>query len=605
MLFNNNMRPAYATASSSGYAKGDASKENRFAFFSEADSDDFGDFNASQTQARGSASAGSKKAQQAPKQKKPKQSKKNFNFSLSNLPLKQILIGVGALAAVILLIILMVAIFSAPQKQIKLEDNAYFVYSDTEGMYHVVSNGKELKHEFEGAVTVTPSKDHSFAYVFEDLSASESGSGQRIYILKGTKLKDIEVKADSIVALSDFEPGIIYKKNSRYHYYSSDDHTPITSDASAEHFAISDDGSTVIYTIDSSKEPGSTDLKYFKNGGSETIGPRNFVPVELSSDGKYVYGINEVSGTLYYLTVKKGEAEIKPVTNASNGIFGDITGMNVDGDEIVFYTESEKGITSFLYRVGDDAPVQIAEGLFTPINADKSIVCPDTFVNSYFICEKDITDEDGVTTSATLTYFYDRSDGARKLANATGQFSPDCKYFYYVNEDSNLVRISLDSKDFQDSEKPVISDVVDFAVVAKGDVYVMINDVMFGMIYHWDASTAKRTIISSDAKLGSMQLAANSIYFTEEINDEVKVYVSTEGSSKTEANFKNAALTGTPEMKMGSGEKGYAYFTDENGNTMLFYSANGEKFSLVSKSCVIDGITPPPAQTDKPSSEEQ
>ncbi len=603
MLFKNNMRPAYATASDSGFAQNNSSRKSRFAVFSEGDSGDFGSFEESQSSRQRPTRTSSPRPQK-PKGQKPA-------FDLSALPWKYIAIGAVAVVAVVVVIALFMGIILlAPSKHVKVEDNAYFVYSDTNGEYHVVSNGKTINHVFEGEVTITPAKDNSFAYVCDNLSG-ESGSGVRVYILKGNKLKDIEVKADELIAMADFEPGIVYKKNSRFHYYSSNDHTPITSEPSADDFAISSDGSTVIFTVDSSKNPGYTELKYFQNGGSETIGPDNFIPVDISGDGKYVYGINEDSGRLFFLTVKKSKAEIASITSDSHGVFGEITGMNADGDEIVFYTESEKGVVSFLYRVGDDSPTQIADGLFTPINADKEIACPDTFVNSYFVCEKDITTEDDVTTNATLTYFYDKNDGAIKLAETKGQFSPDCKYFYYVNEDSNLVRISLDSKNFEDSAKAVLNDVTDFAVISKGDVYVMLNDVNVGIIYHWDASTAKRTVITYDAKLGSMQLCANSVYFTEEIEGETKIYVSSEGAAKTEASFKNAALTTTPTMKMGVGQKGYAYFTDDNGNTMLFYTANGEKFSVVSSSCVISDaasntpITPPSNSNNNDNNDEE
>ncbi len=594
MLFKNNMRPAYATASDGGFSQNKSSKkENRFAVFSEEDSGDFGSFNESQshqTKARTST----------PRQTKVKSSKSS-SFSLAALPWKPILIGAAAVVALILLIVLAVAVISAPQKQIKMEDNAFFVYSDSDGKYHVVSNGKTIKHDFVGEVTLVPAEDNSFAYVREKLTG-DAGTGERVYILEGTKLKDIEVKADQIVAFAEFEPGIIYKKNSRFYHYHSGGNPPISNDPSADNFMISSDGSIVVFTIESKREPGTTELRYFKNGGAETIGPKNFIPVSVSKNGKYVYGINEANSTLYYIEVKKDKDKNKTsaITTASHGAFNQITGMNVDGDEIVFYTDTEKGIVSYLYRTGDDGPTPIAEGLFTPINADKQIACPDTFVNSYFICEKDLVDESGATTNATLTYFYDK-DGARKLAEATGQFSPDCKYFYYVDEYGDLVRVPLDSKDFEDSTEEVLANVTDFAVVAKGDVYVMINDVNVGILFYWDASTKRTPNITYDAKLGSMELCGNSVYFTEEIDGETKIYVSTEGSAKVEASFKSAALTSTPKMVMGAGEKGYAYFTDENNNTMLFYTSNGEKFSLVANSCVVDGT---PVATEKPTEKE-
>lgn len=604
MLYNKTMRPAYAGAGSNSFSTADGSKINQHVAFAEGHSasDDFGSFGGSQKPPR----------TQQRTTPPPRQPKRAPQRNSSGISLKPILIAVAAVIAIVLLIMMIVAIFSAPKKEIKLDDNAYFVYTDDSGKNYVVANGKVLKHTFEGEVKLVTAKDSSFAYVFEQITSSDTeDAGTKIYILKGNSLKDTKAKADEILVLAEYEPGIIYKKNSRAYYYSSSDHSPITTNASAANFDISGDGSTVIYTVDSTREVGYTELMYFCNGGAEKIGPLGFLPVGISNNGRYVYGINESSGILYYLDVRKGGEKVDraTITQASDGIFSEITGMNVDGNEIIFCTETaEKGIVSYFYKVGSSAPTLISEGYFTPINADRDVVCPDTFVNSYFKCNKNVTALDGGSQNVTMTYFFDKSEGARPMASTTGQFSPDNKYFYYINEDNNLVRVPLNSRDFAKDTEKVMADVTDFAVVEKGDVYIMIPDGKYGMIFFWDASTAKRTVITYDANLNSMELSVNSVYFSETVADETVVYVSTSGSSKEKASFKSASLTETPKMQMGAGEKGYAYFTDANGTTKLYYTANGEKFSLVASGCTISGVTSGVSTekpTDKPSTDEE
>ncbi len=602
MLFKGNMRPAYATAGSNGFASNDRSKVNGSAMFSEGHSasDDFGSFN-------GGASSAPKKSTQrtAPPPRRPKKNPINFNFNLDffrdNMK-TVIIVAAVALAALVILIVAGVLIFAGPKNGIPLDDNAYFVYTDNDGRSYVVSNGKVLKQEFTGEVSIEVSSDNSFAYVFEEVN-DENGSGIKMYILNGSKLKSIESKADEIIALADYEPGIIYKKNSRFHYFSAKDNSPITSDPSADDFIISGDGETVVYTVDSSKEPGRSELKYFCDGGSQTVGPYDFVPVKLSTEGEYVYGISEANGTLHYLEIKKDgeEWERFAITSSKNGYFGDITGMNQDGDEIIFYTLTEKGTVSYIYKIEKEAaPVQIAEGIFTPVYSNNGIICPKSFLGTYFTCKKDLLNSEGISVPVTMTYLLDKTDGARKIADTTGQFCPEGKYFYYIDEDNNLLRVALNSNDFEEDAKSVMNDVTDFAVIEKGDVYAMLPDGDFGMIYFWDASTAKRTVITHDATPDSMELSANSIYFSENIADEITIYVSTSGSTKKEASFNQSALSGTPTISMGVGEKGYAYFTDENGTTKLYYTSNGEKFSLVASGCVIDGLGNGGVVTEKP-----
>lgn len=581
MLNRNSMRPAFAAAGAQGFAKADRSEANRYTAFSQAQSeaDDFNAFGSSQ-----------EKQKAAPKQSQPnKQRPQRPQKGNTQIPLQAILIACASVLAIILLIVIAVAIFSAPKKEIRLKDNAYFTYTDSEGKGYVVSNGEVIKYVFDGEVSIVPAKDYSFAYIFERITTEEV-SGVKMYILEGKNLKDIQALADDIpTILADFEPGIIYEQNSRYHYYSSDDHAPITANPTADNFVISNDATVVVYTEESKKEAGHTELKYFKNGGSRVVGPYNFKPVGLSNDGKYVFGTS-ASGNLYYLEVtKKADktTEAKQISSAKNGIFKSITGVNITGKEIVFCTDSSKGVTSFLYTIGKDEPTEIAAGLFTPVSADRQVVCQSTFVNSYFICAQSTFNEEGDTASSLSTYFFDKSEGARKLADTIGQFSPDKKYFYYIDENNNLVRIPLRSKDFVKSEEPILNSVSDFAVVEKGDVYVMLPDVDKGFIYFWDSSTKTNDRITYEADIDSMQFCGNSIYFSETTGEGTTVYVSTNGSAKEVATFKSGNPTVMPTIEMGAIQTAYAYFTDENGNTKLYYTSNGKKFSLVANSCTI------------------
>ena len=589
MLNKFGMRPAFAAASSQGSAQ-----SNRSAFspvYSEAD-----DYNAFGSTPQRPASA-PKTPPKKPQRPTPKSPKKKFNFAILGGSMTSILIAAIALVVVIVMIVVAVAIFSAPAKDIQLKDNAYFTYTDNEGKNHVVSNGNVIKKTFDGEISIVPATDYSFAYVFENV-VSDSGAGVRMYILKGKNLKEIEAFADSVpTVLAEFEPGIIYVQNSRYYYYSADDHAPITGNPSASNFTIAGDASIVIYTEDSKKDEGYTELKCFQNGSSTRVGPYNFTPVAVSNDGQYVFGTS-ANGNLYYLEInKKTDENTKPtqISSAKNGTFRALKGMNLDGDEIVFCADSTKGIVSYFYSMGDNAePQEIGSGIFTPISADRETVCQSTFVNSYFTCVTSVSGydeetEESYTQSAVATYFLDKREGARKVADAVGQFSPDGKYFYYIDETQTLIRVPLNSKDFARDAETVQNEVSDFAVIAKGNVYMMLDDQDKGFIYFWKASTKKSTRVTYNADLDSMQFCANSIYFSETDENGTTIYVSTNGSNKEVAVFKSGTPTATPTIVMGATESAYAFFTEEDGSLKLYFTENGKKFAFVaSPSTIMD-----------------
>ena len=192
------------------------------------------------------------------------------------------------------------------------------------------------------------------------------------------------------------------------------------------------------------------------------------------------------------------------------------------------------------------------------------------------------------------------------MADTVGKFSPDKKFFYFIDEDqeNSLMQLKLNSKDFKDGLTVVLSDVVDFGVTEGGNIYAMIDardkDGLKGIIYFWDRSDGKTKQTSKSADLDSMTVCVNSVYFAEtNAEGNTTVYISTDGSAKKEVEFKSANLIATPEIVMGAGKKGYAFFVDKDGNTKLFYTSNGKKFSSVCDSCKIIGFNEEPEASDE------
>ena len=592
MLFKNNRKPALAYAAYQGNNAEKSKIDKDFITHMSAEEDDFGNFSSS-TPAR---EAKPPRKKQAPKKaNKPHEPSRKKNYR------PFIIAGIAALA-LILIIVLIVVIVNLANANTKIEDTVYFTYKDGDDQYHVLVDGKEIKTTFSNEIKLIPADDRSFAYIFEYVEEDANGaSGIRMHILKGKKLKSSEVLADEYITYSPLNPGIVYKYKNSYLLYTDDTEDLITREKSADNFVISGDAKTVVYTMESKQTEGINVLKYFQGSGSDDV-QNEFTPIALSHDGRYIYGTADRSGSFYYIDMKTKKEDRKPkrITNESYGDFGEITEMNAKGDEIIFYTDKDGTIYSFFYKVKDKAPTSLAKGVFNFVSPDAKILAPDTFIGKYFESYAGTLtrDDDGNidldldSEDSSATYCL-KKDGAIKIADALGKFSPDGKYFYFIDEDGQLMRTSLSSEKYEENLETVYGSVTEFELTQKGDIYMLSEsgDEKTAFLKYCDASTKKSTTISGYADIGSMRVSSNTIYFSETLDnsdeESTTVYTSTDGSAKSRAEFKSVNLKDAPEIEMGIGKKGYAYFTDEDDVTTIFYTSNGKKFELVCKDCIL------------------
>lgn len=594
MLLKNDRRPAVAYAAYQTGNTASSSADKDFITRMSADEDDFGNF-ASGTSAKDTKQAHKRKA---PPKKKPEPSQHGSNGK-KYIPF--IFAGV-AVIALIIIIALIVSVFNAPASSSSIEDKVYFAYLDEDNKYHVVVNGEEIKQTFSNEIELIPSADNSFAYILEDVEEDvNGGSGIRMHILSGKSLKSSVGLADSCVAFAKLKPGIIYKYKTTFSRYTGDSDDPITRESTADNFIISDNAKSVVYTAASRQDEGTHILKYFQGSGSEDM-LANFTPLAISANGKYVYGTNNINNGFYYLDAKAKEIKPKRITNDSYGTFGEITEMNADGNEIIFYTNTSKGIVSFHYSVKNSAPTTLAQGIFRSTGADPTQIAPSTFIGTYFTAQNTTVsyDDDGeieIDEEGSFSTYCLKKDGAIKVANTVGKFSADGKYFYYIDDNSQLVRTPLSGSNYEKNIEQVCGYITEFSLTQNGDVYMFYSagddDKEPAFLYYWDASTTKRTIISNIADRDSMRICANTLYFSETTengdSDSTVVYTTTDGSEKTPADFKGINLTKAPTVVMGVGKNGYAYITDENDTTMLFFTSNGKKFDQICDSCTLLG----------------
>lgn len=575
MLFkNNNLRPAFATAGGfQPHAKrrsvNDAVMYNSDSY---ADTSNFGGFNDENTRERTAPRRQAPASNGRPPVKKSKPSIPSWVF-----------IAIAAAVVVVLLAVLIVSVALNSSDNIEMTDNTYIAYTEDGQTYHIATNGTVLDTLFESEPVITPSLDRSFAYV-----ACEGEDGIMLYLLRDKKLEEITMEGSSVtdvIAYAQLKPGIVYEEEGKYYIYTeSMGEDLIVKTDGADNFLISDDASTVVYTLPIEDSADEYKLYAFRNGTSDSLGVKNCKPIMLSADGEYIYAeavTSDFSKKLYCIPMDNSEDKY-PV---GDGNFGGITAINVDGDEIMYYSIKDTRFTTYIYNAKDDESYEIAKnyGVFVPADFEPGVVrygsFKDIYVESTSIADM-ILDTDG--TISGYTYYVNKKYEAEAIAKAVGKFSPDGKYFYYINDKGTLYQSDL--SDLDESDKKIFEDTVQFEITQKGNIYMLISDSSeSGLLYYYKTSTGSKEAIHKETTEISMHNYANKLYFTTEDD---KVLVSEEGSKGESVKFDSIQLINLPYFRDPDSKKTFAYYYDEE--TMLysiFYTSNGKSFDLITSEC--------------------
>lgn len=575
MFFQSHMRPA--TAGATANASYGTSRDSRrcAATFATAtgEAEEFHSFN--------NGASGARNGGNAPKRHGKKKFSPNKKF---------LIIGIAAAAAVLLLVLLIVGAALFSSKDITYENNAYIAYADGDGKYHVAVNGKTLDMEFEGEVEVIPAADNSFAYVIDD-----GLEGKLVYLLKGKKLEPIissSTPAMNILATASLKPGVVAEYDDRYSLYtdSIDGERIVKKTGNAQNFFISADASTVVYTaVPSNTENGASRRLYvYQDGSSEPI-RSSAVPVAVSHYGDYVFASSEKSdGTtvLYVITTK----DMEPYQISNSTGFTAINAMNRKGNEVLFRVSNGETTSTYFYRFkkgGEGESTRLRDSILTPLSSDGNVAVFDTFVGAYLSASNEAGDDGGV-------YYLNKEYTAQPVAKVQGQFSPDGKYFYYIHPTTSLLK-QVDLKDDNFNDKTIYKDTVQaFAVTKKGNIYHLDTE---GTLRFYDKSDDQsyRKGLGDDVSAISFYTYANEIYFTISDLEETNAYTSKEGSAKDSAKMASTTLTNVPSFSNPDAKRTYAYYYNvENGNWMLFYTANGKRFKMISNDCQsINGVEIP------------
>ena len=525
-----------------------------------------------------------------------KQSGNGFDFARKLKKNKKAAIIIASAIAVAILITVGVIITACSgilgSGDVKYQNNAYLTYVNQDKHY-VIANGEVLDHEFKGVVELIPSDDNSFAYILD-----YGDDGIYLYVLEGKELTAVSESAvEEFITAAKLKPGIIFTEvgsnGAKYMYYSPKAGIQeITKEKkNPADFIISDDAETVVYTIEN--DEGARIPQVYENGVYDKLKNSSCTPVAISGNGNYVYVKRNVDGVdKLYVIDRTKDGETSAISNSDN--FTSILEMNVKGDEIIFCTTKTPDdlsdaldgelieARSYIYRhkQKEDKVLLLGAGYInTAKDASPEIARYKTFAGKYF--ETQPVSINGKKNTFRLSDKFE----IENIKDKKGKFSPDGKFFYYLNDDSDLYRIDL--KDEARSSSLVYEDVKDFAITEKSNVYLMDSD--YYLVFY-KASTNSKPRISSYANEMSMYRCANKLYFAE--NESEVIYVTEEGSEKDIAKFGTAELAAVPYFSSQVTKKGYAAIYNESTNSYtIYYTSNGNRFKAIRAVSGCDEIT--------------
>ena len=560
MLRSNGMRPAFATVGARDSRIGKRA-DNNAKFRMTNDDDELGNYANLPGETRRS-----NPNRQPPKKREEKQ---------IEIPLSTLVTAVVILAVLVLTIIIIAGV-SSSGKDIRFSDDAYALYFDSENNVCISVNGKALDATFEGEISLREAKDRSFAYIEES-----SGDRHNVYILNGKTMEQVNISPVNVLAYCDFTPAVVYEYGGDvYLYTEKHGEEIITSNETALKFkfAISGDGNTVVYNETDISNGNKVYMYAFTSGKISEKAAIGCYPAfdninsvsPVSYDGSYIYCYgytkNEAQKKLYVVDVDDNYTK----TPVGEGVFGGITAMNKNGDEIIYYTVKDKENTSHIYSAKKEVSYVIANGFFRPVSIDPEIACFKTFKGAYL--------QSSSTQKESATYSLNNKYIPTKIASFVGTFDPRGDYFYYINEEKTLIQIDLNDKKL--TANRILSDVSDYAITQKGNLYILDAD---STLRYYETGENKKSPISMSVSEISMYHYSNTLYFSE--SDSVAIYSTKEGSSKDSVEFNKTAIKGLPEFMNPNSSHTYVTVLDEDAGLGLFYTSNGRKFKAISSDC--------------------
>ena len=217
---------------------------------------------------------------------------------------------------------------------------------------------------------------------------------------------------------------------------------------------------------------------------------------------------------------------------------------------------------------------------------DPDIAIFESFADTYMSGMTDQGEDLGI-------YYISKDFTSRRIApTSAGGFSPDGDYYYFIHENNGssiLKKIDLKSENFTSIK--VFEGAVNLCVTKKNNVYFVDDNGSMRFLDTSKDTSTKRGLGEDIGEIGFYHYGNTIYYAIEDAEGNAVVYCSEEGSARELVEMDSIKLNGIPQFTNPNSKKTYAAYYDESeGCWMLFYTANGRSFKMISNVAQLDEL---------------
>ncbi|MBQ8164622.1 MAG: zinc-ribbon domain-containing protein [Clostridia bacterium] len=480
------------------------------------------------------------------------------------IKLMPFIIGGAAVAVIIILIVVLVSIFGGKYVEV---DTSIVLYN-CDGEIVICNNGEKLSKTIEGsysskqsnlkgdvvAFLVQKESDESDAsddsYYSSYYSDYMSNATYDLYCVEDDEVKEIandvkkyELSAEgNAIAFLDSEGGLCSVEVGSG--------KKVTVEDEVSDYAISPDGSDIVYIIKDSDD--STATVYLYDGSDKTKIGSNFEintsVLALSDGGDLIYLLAEKDGkSALYVYTDGGEGKTKLCDSSVTSAY-----LNYDHTQLMYAYDGK----TYISVDGKDG-VKVSSVELTPVvPANVGVSSGSCGIKDFF---------ENVFTGEGNIYYLDKKGESGKLASDTTnrRISEDGDSVYYIEDDDLYV---VDAKMNAEPEK-LLTDVSSFEITPDGDKIYFQKD---EDLYCYLGGTKVKQI---KIDVSSFDVSSEGLCFF--VCDDDELYVSKNGKSSDKISsdvinfycYSNSVL----------------YETLSDGTICIYGSDGDAKFSLITK----------------------
>lgn len=466
---------------------------------------------------------------------------------------KTALIGIAAIAAIVLLLVIVIsAIANSGNGFIELEEQ-YLAIQNEDGDIAIIKGKKLLKN----TIDLEEPEESYFSSQEESMDGKVLAgiAEDTLYVIRKNKVtkvaEDVEdfalsvegnVIVYSVVDEEEEEMTLVYYtvKNGKTKEIAVSDEESYVSK-----YILSPDGEAVAYTVsefDEDEEDGTKSTVYYFNGKkSEKITSNDIDLIAMANKGKYIYATateetDEGSETTLYIYNKKGEKKTKLGKVASKSML-----FNADCTQVIYYTQNDKGDTYSYMSLKGKEGIKLAKARLSLISTGMDVaycyvgnsrILPVDDLYNHAYVGVNYSEEGGVSYDA---YLVKKGDGktvklVSDVTNYTLDESGEFLYYMESDDDDNTLKVLKIKKGENAKDKAVtIAEEVESYVVTsdRKKVYFISEE----SLYRVNGKKGGKTkTIASDEVTESLVISDKDVVYYVDSDD--TLYATTGGKGK-------------------------------------------------------------------------